>query len=366
MLTTLAVILALAGPSHLERADQTETIDRIVRTYAAEQKLAAVICGVWEGADIVSRFAVGNSLPGVPASPDMHLRVGGVTLTCVTTALLRLVDQGRLSLDDRLSKWYPDIPRADRITLRMLANCTAGIPDYVPVSAFNEMATNQPFREWTSDELIEMALTAPLPYEPGAGWNYSHTNFVIIGEILQRVTGKRMAEILKSEIWQPLGLTNTSFPLTPEMPVPTLHSYSSDRGVYENATFWNPSWTSFSGRMVSNLDDLGKIGRELGSGSLLSPEMHREQTRPTAVGLSGNAADAYYGLGVIVLNGWIAQNPRFGGYNLILAHLPSRKLTIALASTVGPESEDIAHSTRIWKELVKALAPEAPIPDRIN
>jgi D-alanyl-D-alanine carboxypeptidase len=369
MVAISAAVLALLGAPVSSGSDPAATqaaIQGIVREYAARNDLAAVICGVWEGDQVVARFAVGNSMAGVPATPEMKFRVGGVTLTCVSTALLRFVDQNRVSLDDRLSKWYPSIPRADQITLRMLANCTAGIPDYVPVAAFNEVAVNQPFREWTSDELIAVALSVPLPYEPGKGWNYSHTNFVILGEILQKVAGKPMADILREEIWTPLGLRNTSYPLTPEIPAPVLHSYSSDRGVYENSTFWNPSWTSSSGRMISDLDDLGTIGRELGSGRLLSPAMRRERTAPTTVGLGVNTPQAYYGTGVIVLNGWIAQNPRFGGYNLILSHLPSRNLTIVLSSTVGPTSADIAHSTQIWKELVKHLAPEAPIPDFVK
>jgi D-alanyl-D-alanine carboxypeptidase len=297
----------------------------------------------------------------------MHFRVGGVTLTCVCTLLLRLVDQGKVSLDDKLSRWYPNLPQSDAVTLRMLANSTSGYPDYVLSQTFIDAFDRDPFKEWTAQELIDIGLSTPLKYPPGTGWNYSHTNFVILGEVLQKVSGQPMSALLRRNIFIPLGLRETEYPLTSEIDSPVLHAFSSERGIYEDATYWNPSWTSHSGRMTSTLHDLGVIARALGSGALLSARSRSEQIAPTTVGLGQNVAGLYYGLGIILMNGWMVQNPRFGGYNSILATLPSRKISIIVATTQGPaNSPDVAYSTLIFKELVQYLTPDAPIPDVVK
>ncbi|HVK04816.1 MAG TPA: serine hydrolase domain-containing protein [Armatimonadaceae bacterium] len=309
---------------------------------------------------------MGDSLPGVPATREMHMRVGGVTLTCLCVAMLRLADRGVLSLEDRLSRWHPELPRSGDVTLRMLANCTSGYPDYILSARFQNDFYGNPFRAFSPEELLAYALeTSPL-YAPGTDWNYAHTNFVILGGVLQKVTGQSVAALLRREIIDPLRLRDTDYSLTPEIRSPVLHAFSLERGVFEDSTYWNPSWTSYSGLLTSNLYDLGVLARAVGTGSLLSAKARGEQVAPTTVGLGRNLPDLYYGLGVILMNTWMVQNPRFGGYNLIFAHLPSRRLSVVVSATRGPTSDpDTAYSTQIFKDLVNVLAPDTPIPEGV-
>jgi D-alanyl-D-alanine carboxypeptidase len=369
MLAVLSMLLSVPpAAAQGDRPDPTaQHVADMLRSAQTTYGLPAVLCGVWIGDEELLTIALGNSMTGVPATKDMHFRVGGVTLTCECTLLLRLVDQGKVSLDDKLSRWYPGLPQSDAVTLRMLANCTSGYPDYVYSKTFEDAFNKDPFREWRAQELIDIGLSTPLLYPPGTSWSYSHTNFVILGAVLEKATGEPMSALLQRNIFEPLGLRETEYPLTPEIKAPVLHAFSTERGVYEDSTYWNPSWTSYSGRMTSNLHDLGVIARALGTGALLSPRSRSEQIAPTTVGLGQNEAGLYYGLGIIMMNGWMVQNPRFGGYNSILAHLPSRKMSIIVAATQGPtNSPDVAYSTLIFKELVKYLAPEAPIPDKVK
>jgi D-alanyl-D-alanine carboxypeptidase len=343
--------------------DETSLVD-FLRKERTKHGLAALLCGVWHDEDELLTVALGNSMTDEPATREMHLRVGGVTLTCVCTMLLRLVDERRVSLDDRLSRWYPKLPQADAVTLRMLANCTSGYPDYVASQTFIDQFYKDPFRQWRAQELIDFGLATPLLYKPGTGWNYSHTNFVILGEVLQKVGGMPMAALLTRHICQPLGLKETEYPATATMRFPVLHAFSSERGIYEDSTYWSPSWTSYSGQMTSTLGDLGVLARTIGSGSLLSEKSRTEQIAPTTVGLGRNRADHYYGMGIILLNGWMVQNPRFGGFNLIFAHLPARQLSIVIATTLGPKTApDPAYSTLIFREIVNRLVPDTPIPE---
>jgi CubicO group peptidase (beta-lactamase class C family) len=357
-----AVGLLCGSPAAARRAKGDRVAD-LIRRARLKHGLAAVLCGVWSGDKEVLTLALGNSMTGVPATTGMHSRAGGVTRPCVCTVLLRLVDERRLRLDDRLSRWYPKLPRAGAVTLRMLANCTSGYPDYVRSRAFVDDCYKNPFRQWRAQELIDIGLASRPLYKPGAGWNYSHTNYVILGEVLQKATGKPLGALLERHIFKPLRLKETAYPATAAMRPPVLHAFTSERGVYEDSTYWSPSWTSPYGLMTSTLHDLGVLARAIGAGSLLKEKSRKEQVAPTTVGLGGNRAHLYYGLGIILMNGWMVQNPSLGGYKLIFAHLPARRLSVVLVTTLGPKSSpDVHYSTLIFKELVNLLAPEKPIP----
>lgn len=358
--------LLCAGIEPATAAERGEEITELLRQAHREHKLAALLAGVWQGDREIATVALGNSMTGVPATKEMHMRVGGVTLTCVCMVLLRLVEAGKIRLEDKLSRWFPKLPKADQVTLRMLANCTSGYPDYVLSEEFVDDFHKNPFRPWRAAELIDVAFDKPLLYEPGKGWNYSHTNFVILGEVLQKVTGMSMPAVLEKHIFKPLKLKETEYPLTARIKPPVLHAFSTERDVYEDSTYWNPSWTSHSGQMTSTLGELGALARALGSGELLSEKSRQEQVVPTTVGLGKNRDGLYYALGIVLMNGWMVQNPRFGGYNLIFAHHRKRALSIVIISTEGPHSTPAGARALIFKELVKRLAPESPIPEQFK
>ncbi|MBE9239713.1 serine hydrolase domain-containing protein [Synechocystis salina] len=328
-----------------------------------EYDLSALLCGIWQGEKTIISTAIGNSQTNVPATTAMHLRAGGVTITCICLVLLRLVDRGLVNLDDLVARWWPKLPRAKTVTLQQLANSTSGYADFEQDQTFIDANNYNPFRQWQTQELLDIAFATPLLYEPGESWNYSHTNFVVLGELLQRITGQPMDKLLEQEIFAPLGLGHSSYPHSSEIPPPVLHAFSQDRDVFEDSTYWNPSWTSFSGMMISTLGDLSMLALAIAKGSLLSPQGIQAQIAPTTVGLSTNRADLYYGLGIVYANGWLVQNPRFGGYNLFLAALPSQSLAMVVATTIGLNSSDEAHSTLIARKLVQSLNPNQPIPN---
>jgi len=158
---------------------KAEAVMQIVEDTMADKHLRAVIVRVTvDGEEIVTR-ALGESMTGVPATTDMHFRNGAVAISYVATLLLQLVDEGKVSLDDTLSNWLPEIPNSDRVTLRQLARMTAGYPDYVRNPEFQAANSTQPFRQWSPEDLIAFVTSEPLFYEPGTNWSYSHTNYVL-------------------------------------------------------------------------------------------------------------------------------------------------------------------------------------------
>ena len=180
----------------------------------AKYDLKAVILRVTVNGKEVVTEAMGDSMTGVPATTDMHFRNGAVAISYVSTLLLELVDQQKVGLDDPLSNWFPDLPNADQVTLRMLANMTAGYADYVIGN--EQLATDlylDPFRQWTPEELIAFSTAEPHVYPPGTNWNYAHTDYVILGQVLEKITGKPMALLMQEYIFAPMGLTDTDGPL---------------------------------------------------------------------------------------------------------------------------------------------------------
>lgn len=207
----------------------------------------------------------------------MHFRNGNVAISYMGTTLLRLVDEGRVDLDDPVARWLPDLPHGHQITLRMLGASTSGLIDYVPSPGFSDAVSADPFRQWTAKELVAISTSKPLWYEPGTNWSYSHANFVLLGAALEKITGTPLDVLLQQQVMGPLGLSETRNSFTPDIPTPVLHAFTSDRGTYEESSFWNPSWTTAPGAVqTTDICDLARSAAGIGSGELLSPPPTRK------------------------------------------------------------------------------------------
>ena len=164
---------------------------KIVRDTMTDAHLRSAIVRVTIDGKEVLTEAAGDSMTGVPATTAMHFRNGAVAISYVSTLLLILVDEKKLSLDDKLSTWLPEVPHSDRVTLGQLAQMTSGYVDYViGNTAMNDALYAHPFRHWTTDELLAFAVNKPLLYAQGTNWNYAHTNYVILGLALEKITGR--------------------------------------------------------------------------------------------------------------------------------------------------------------------------------
>ncbi|KAA0016782.1 serine hydrolase domain-containing protein [Antrihabitans cavernicola] len=334
---------------------QADAVLKVVRDYMAEAHMRSVILRVSvDGKEIVTK-ALGESMTGVPATTDMHFRNGAVAISYVSTLLLKLVDEKKVSLDDKVSKYLPDLPNSNRVNLRQLSQMTSGYQDFVLGNeAFAKKAYADPFQAWSTDDQLALAIDKPLLYEPGTNWNYAHTNYVILGLALEKATGEKMADLLQENVLGPLGLKNTVPNLTAEIPQPVLHAFTSERKqflnipadqpFYEESTYWNPSWTINHGAIeTTNIDDLHDTAVALGTGKLLSPESYKAMTttdlRGKTTALPGCLTcrpfdkNQTYGLGVWVIGDWLMQNPLFYGYAASEAYLPSKKIAIAVAVT---------------------------------
>jgi CubicO group peptidase (beta-lactamase class C family) len=260
---------------------------------------------------------------------------------------------------------------------------TSGYADYVYQPEVIRATYRDPFRAWSSDELIRIGVSKPLQFAPGTNWGYSHTNYVILGRVLEKIAGVGLADAIRQNVLVPAGLPQTQANSTAWMPDPVLHTFSSERrevlGIppatpfYEEATFWNPSWTTVDGAIEStDINDLALSIEAVATGKLLTKESSATQVAPSLIGFGhaqtgcsacrANDSAFNYGLGVIRSGAWIAQTLGFAGASGATGYLPSSKLTIAVETTNAQDAYDAkgdagSGASAVFRALANALAP---------
>lgn len=330
----------------------------------AADGLQSLLFTAWHGDQPILTLALGDSFSGVPATAGMHFRAGIMQTEALATILLQLVDEQQVTLNAPIARWLPSLPHAKDVTLEMLADSRSGYADYLSDPRVQKIFEQDPFQPFTADQLVADAMSQPMVFTPGTGFHYAHTNLVVLGLALQKITGESVAQLVQERIISRLGLTNTQIPMSADIQAPVQHAFSRDRGVYEDSTYFDPSWALFSGTITSDLHDVAVFQRALGTGSLLSKAGFAAQLSSINAGSGPMTKQLYYGLGVIVANTWILQHARVSGYDVVMAYLPSRDLTIVVSTALGvPSTAKSGYSASIFKDAAHALAPEHPIPD---
>ena len=398
-----AVILcaALCGVALIAQSPRSEAatgvqtrIDRVIRGAIAHHGIRAVIFQATVNRRVIMSKAYGRSMTGVPATTSMHFRNGAVAISYMATLLLRLVDEGRVTLNDKVSKWLPHLRDGNRVTLGQLARMTAGYHDYELDPKLVETIYSNPFGEVTTRDQLRLALDKPLQFAPGTNWNYSHSDYVILGLALEKITGLPLNVALERMVLRPLGLGNTRASQAAAIPPPVLHAYSPERKTFlgiapstpfeEDSTFWNPAWTLAHGAVeTTDIADMTRTAVGIGTGRLLTRRSYRQMINPhIGFGQPDPASPGHpgcerctklsriygYGIGLAVNGSWLLQNPLFGGYGAIESYLPSKRISIALAVTFKASSYnaqgDISGywTTGLYTQIGKILAPNnAPI-----
>ena len=388
------------SPGSVPSADpaRSAAVDAVVQSQMKSLHLRAAIVRVTVDGKEIHTKAYGESMTGVPATIDMHFRNGAVAIAYVANLLLQLVDDKKVSLDDKASKWVPEIPSSNEVTLGQLAQMTSGYTDYVLGNVeVDAMIQYDPYRQWTPEELLATVTSKPLLYPPGTNWNYGHTNYLILGLVLERVTGTKMEDLMRERVLGPLGLANTSGNNgTPAIPEPALHCFTSERrsalGIpdgptrfYEESTFWNPSWTITQGAIqTSNIYDLNTTAEAIGTGKLLSRESYQKMISPDLRGKTTKVPGApaslvqggqyAYGLGLVISGDWLLQAPLFAGEAGAFAYLPSKKAAVSVAVTMAesafePDGSYLPQingnaADMLWRQIAAAVVPNDAPPAR--
>ena len=391
--TTFAALLCLAATlgstpgiaKGVSASAEPGQIEQIVRDAMETQNVRAAIVKVTRGDQVIIRKAYGPSMTEVPATPEMRFRNGAVAFAYVGNLLLQFVDEKKVTLDDTINKWMPNLPSANKVTLRMLANQTSGYPDFETDPKFLAAFNTDAFHIFKFQERLDIAFSRKPQFAPGANWSYAHTNFMILGEILAKIGGKPLDVLLREKVLVPMGLKSTTATQTSEIPGPVLHTFSAERlsPNYEDATYWNTQWgTPMGANQTTTIDDLITTAVAVGSGKLLSKSSYQEMTDPKLIGfgqrLPGCQPSCFpqtiyynYGLGIVRRGDWIVQNPLLSGTGVVEGYLPSEKVAIALAVTLKPGAFDPQGNYKnpadaMFQQITVVVAPDhaAPVPPR--
>jgi D-alanyl-D-alanine carboxypeptidase len=298
---------------------------------------------------------------GTPLSPDAHYRIASVTKTFTAYAVLRLVDEGKVALDDPLSRFVPDIRNGDVITVRDLLAMRSGIYDFVDDKDFLARYKAEPTMPWTDDDTLAVIRAHAAEFTPpDQQTKYDNSNYVLLGFVIAKASGRPAPQYL-ADLCRELGLQGTSYPSDDALPAPLLRGYLGDgaapapAGGYRDVTASNPMIPGPAGAMISTVPDMARYAARLASGEGLSPATAAARQAWTPLTTSG--VRLQYGLGITQLGDWVGHDGSIFGYSDMVFHLPREQATVVVAGNVA--DAEAVPSQALWGEIVKILYPDS-------
>lgn len=286
---------SLTALAQLPAPTQT-SIDEAVRKAILARGAPSVSIAIVKDDKIAYAQAYGDARlnPKTPARPEMRYKIGSNTKQITATAMLMLVDEGKVSLDDRVSRFFPELTRASEITIRQLLSHTSGYQDYYPLDYVAPFMA----RKTTAQNILDIWAKKPLDFDLGTKWQYSNTNYTIAGMIVERIAGKPLIEFLRARIFDPLGMRSPiDADLQPWSDSDPLGYTRNALGPRREAQPEGAGWLFSAGELAMTASDLARWDISLINGRLLKPESLNALT--TEVHLKDGAGTGYaLGLGV--------------------------------------------------------------------
>ncbi|WP_214318265.1 serine hydrolase domain-containing protein [Nonomuraea sediminis] len=336
----------------------TARLDAAIRKVMREAEVPGVIVGLSAPGkgSYVRAFGVADKATNTSMTPDLNMRIGSVTKTFTVTALLELVDQGKVGLDDPIAKYVDGVPNGDRITLRNLAQMRSGLFNYTLDEGFDKALLSDPTRPFTPQELLAYSFKHPVQFQPGERFQYSNTNTILLGLVVEKIGGQPLQDYIHKNVAEKAGLTHTIFPTDATFPSPHAHGYTkqTETGAVQDATDWNPSWGWAAGAMISDLPDLQNWARVLATGTLLTAKTQAERLKMPPSGIPGTG----YGLGIFNVQGWIGHNGSLPGYEALVIYLPEAKATLVVLLNTDILKNGQEPSTLFGQAITQVVTPD--------
>ena len=299
-------------------------------------------------------FGYANIEKKEKAGPETKFRIGSVTKQFTAAAILKLSEKGLLKLDDKLSKFIPDFPRGDEVTIHHLLTHTSGIHSYTGKPEFMGRVVNTV----TPDSLIAFFKNDPYDFNPGENYLYNNSAYFLLGYIISKLSGVSYDEYLRKTFFEPLKMTNTGVHHAGIKLSKEAKGYDRANGKVVEALNWDMSWAGGAGAMYSTLDDLMKWNEALHQGKVLLPDNYRAAITPVRLNNGEEPVDKYgYGLGIGKYRGIdrIGHSGGLHGFLSQLVYYPTEKLTVVMftntTSPTAPLNPDRIAEAFIWHKL---------------
>ncbi len=366
VLVMLAIVILLALPDNTAASSPEELslqakLQPLIEAKMKELRVPGAVIyvqapgkGAWTAA-----LGTGSLTTGAPIRLDDRFRIGSITKTFTATAILQLVDEGKLKLDDPLSKYQPEVPNGGNITIRELLNMTSGLYDYVDDKGLNEKIDAEPGMVWQPKDLLTVAFQRQPYFAPGKGIHYTNTNYILLGLMIEQITGKPVEQVFHDRIFAPLGMTETSMPPRSSAAIPDPHprgymfgtraeiaertpsaplmpeqaaKVNAAASTPNDVTDANPSWGWTAGSVISTLHDVNIWAKALATGTLLSPASQRERLTWTPMTPAPGAPE--YGLGIMDFDGFLGHNGGIPGFQSWMGYQPGKHATVIVLTNL--------------------------------
>lgn len=336
--------------------ETTTALNKDLTGVMAQYRIPGSVSGIWVPSQGTWFVAKGKAdvKTGTPVKTGDKFRIASITKTFTSTMVLILADEGKLSLDDKLSKYLPRIANSDNITIRQLLNHTSGIVDGDPSGVWAEYFahTDKMLKQWTPMEVYQAYTGGKVQGEPGKQWQYSNAGYVVLGMVIEKVSGQSVATFCEEKITKPLVLADTYFPVGPDITGQYAHGYDGTTDV----TRMNMSWDFTAGAMISSAPDLKVWAKAFATGKLLSPAMLKQQNSYVDIPVAnGNAKE---GLGPEWSRGWIGHGGANNGYQSAMWYYPKEDATVVvLMNKLSGDGSDVSAAAETFHELVNTVFP---------
>ena len=325
MLSRFNALLFLAVPC---LAQDPARMDQVIQPYVANHQFMGSVLVARDGQVIYSKGYGSADLEwDVPNSPGTKFRLGSVTKQFTAASILLLEERGKLSVSDPVKKYLPGAPAAwDKITIFHLLTHTSGIPNF---TGFPDYQKLEPFAA-TSEQLVARFRDKPLDFEPGEKWQYSNSGYVLLGHLIEKITGDSYEKFVRENIFTPLGMKDSGYDSNSAVIPHRASGYVPGKNGFENAGFIHMSIPHSAGALYSTTEDLLKWEQGLFGGKLLKAESLQKMTTP----FKSNYA---FGLQVETTGGHkvIEHGGGIEGFNTELAYYPDDKLTVVVLANVN-------------------------------
>jgi D-alanyl-D-alanine carboxypeptidase len=349
--------VSASDPAVQQAIDAAVAKDRAI--YGGLTPVPGVLVGVWDadGGSYIRAYGSADLAAKQPLTAADHFRVGSNTKTFVISVLLQLVDEGKLNLDDPLSKFALGvaIPNGQNITVRELCEMRSGLFEAYDTPEVNRMDI-KPDTVFDARTLVGWAVRQKPHFAPGTSYNYSNTNYLLLGLIIESVTHRSVADELRSRLFEPFHLTETSYPTTQAMPEPWAHGYAlNDKRGWDDVSNTIPvSLMGAAGEIISDMADMKRWVELYTTGKTNGPATQRARLDCIPIGL-GNLS---FGLGIGCSVGWYGYTGGLPGYNTAAYYFPAEKITVIAWVTLQADKPAPGVANAIFSDIAAIMTPQ--------
>ncbi len=350
-LLALTALLLTSQPAHAQPAPTPlrATIDSLAQSFIATHKAPAVSIAVLRGTDTLVLHGYGQADldQQVPASATTLYRIGSITKQFTAAAVMQLVEKGKVALDDPISLHVPGLPTTwQSVTVRQLLNHTSGIPSYTDVG---ERWARRWREDMPPDTIVAITAADSMWFAPGTDWRYDNTGYVVLGMLLDHVTGVPYPRFIEQKLLRPLGLEDSWYcDMVRVLPGRAPGYDPAGAGTWHHTVFLSMTQPYSAGALCSTVGDVARWDRMLATGRVVSPESYRAMTTP-----EGAAAAHNYGFGLVAttLEGhvMITHDGGIPGFASANAYFPADSLAVTVltnssAGNPGPLLANVARA----------------------